>query len=65
MVCHVLLRLIHDEGGATAIEYSFIASLVSFAILGAAVGMRDTVLGIFRHMEDSFVGAVVKSLSGS
>ena len=34
----MLKKFLHDEGGATAIEYGLIAALIALAIL-AAVGM--------------------------
>jgi pilus assembly protein Flp/PilA len=40
----VLLRLIHDRNGATAIEYGLIAALISVVIIAAVtlVGTRLT-----------------------
>jgi len=39
---HLFLRFIHDESGATAIEYGLIAALIAVVIIGAvtAVGTK-------------------------
>ena len=39
----LLARFIHDQAGATAIEYALIASSISIVILGAANGVGATV----------------------
>ena len=35
----MLLRLLHDDDGATAIEYGLIASLISVAAIGAFIAL--------------------------
>jgi pilus assembly protein Flp/PilA len=42
-----ILRFAADEGGATAIEYGLIASLISIAIITAASNLGKNVSGTF------------------
>ena len=44
------LRLLRDEGGATAIEYGLIAALVSIAALAAMQGIGSTVTNTFTNV---------------
>jgi pilus assembly protein Flp/PilA len=41
----LLVRFLHDQAGATAIEYALIASSISIVIVGAANGVGTTVTG--------------------
>lgn len=44
----VLIRsFLHDDGGATAIEYGLIVALVAMAILGTLAVLGDSVQGLF------------------
>lgn len=38
----------HDEAGATAIEYGFLASLIAVVIIVAVTFLGEQLLGIFR-----------------
>ncbi len=50
VMMQALSRFVGDEGGATLIEYGFIAGLVSMAILSAVVSMGDEVSSIFTSL---------------
>jgi pilus assembly protein Flp/PilA len=41
----LLVRFLHDQAGATTIEYALIASSISIVIVGAANGVGATVTG--------------------
>ena len=43
-------RFMHDESGATAIEYGLIASLISVAIITAATKLGTNVSGTFNKV---------------
>lgn len=45
---------LRDERGATAIEYGFIASLVSLGILVGATQIGQSVLGFFQSVANGF-----------
>lgn len=47
-------RFMRDETGATAIEYTLIASLISMAILGGVNMLSDTVAAQFQEAADAF-----------
>ena len=49
-------RFLHDEGGATAIEYGLIASLISVVIITSVSLLGDAMDQTFDTIED-FVGA--------
>jgi pilus assembly protein Flp/PilA len=46
-ICISFRRFVHDEGGATAIEYALIASGVSIVIAGTVVALGSTVTDMF------------------
>ncbi len=48
-----LKAFIHDDSGATAIEYGLIAALVSVAAIGALTTMGDTLNTIFSSVSNS------------
>lgn len=43
----LLKRFIHDESGATAIEYGLMLSLIALAILVALTGFGDAMTDLF------------------
>jgi pilus assembly protein Flp/PilA len=49
----LLKRFIHDQAGATAIEYALIASSISIVILGAATAVGATVSGKYSSVASS------------
>ncbi|SFD25429.1 Flp family type IVb pilin [Devosia psychrophila] len=38
-----------DEGGATAIEYALIATLIAMAIIASAIVLGDGIRGLFNN----------------
>ena len=51
-------RLIHDESGATAIEYGLIAGLVAVAIIAALTALGGSLTDLFTSVSDELDGAV-------
>lgn len=47
---------LHDESGATAIEYALIAGIVSICMAGALTQITTTLDGMFTKVASSFVG---------
>ena len=50
---HFLTRLVHDESGATAIEYGLIAALIAVAIITAATSVGTSLSGTFNTVATS------------
>jgi pilus assembly protein Flp/PilA len=46
----LLLRFLHDEGGATAIEYAMIASGIAVAIAATIVTLGSSVQGMYTNV---------------
>ncbi len=53
-----LQRFLKCQDGATAIEYAFIAGLVSIGIIGALSAMSGNITGIFATISSSLSAAV-------
>ena len=51
-----------DRGGATIIEYAFLAGLVALAAVGAFDMMGSAVAGMFNGVSSAFVQSMPKSL---
>lgn len=49
-----LAAFLRDERGATAIEYGFIAGLVSLAIVASATQIGQSVVGFFEGVANGF-----------
>lgn len=47
LIVPAVLRFVHDDGGATAIEYAMIASGIAVAIATAVVTLGSTVNGLY------------------
>lgn len=61
----ILLRdMLHDDSGATAIEYGLIAALVSVAAIGALGAMGGSLESIFSSVSDTLEGAVAQGTGG-
>lgn len=45
-----LKNFLLDQGGATAIEYALIASLISIAIIGSVVALNGTMVDMYEHI---------------
>jgi pilus assembly protein Flp/PilA len=43
-------RLVHDEGGATAIEYGLIAALISVVIVTDVTAVGSNLKGVFNSV---------------
>lgn len=43
-----------DQNGATAIEYGFIATLISITIISATTQMGQSVVGFFQSVSNGF-----------
>ena len=52
-MAHFLTRLVHDESGATAIEYGLIAALIAVAIITAATSVGTSLSGTFNTVSTS------------
>lgn len=46
----MLIKLLRDESGATAIEYGLIAALVAIAIVGALTTMGGNLTSLFGNV---------------
>lgn len=46
-----LKRFVADEGGATAIEYALIGSLLSIVIIGAVGALNGSMTGIYEEIQ--------------
>ena len=53
----MLIRLLKDERGATAIEYGLIAALISLAMVIAFVDLGLSLTGIFDTISGTLRGA--------
>jgi pilus assembly protein Flp/PilA len=49
----LLTNLLHDESGATAIEYGLIAALISVVIIGAVTSVGTKLSGTFSSVAAS------------
>jgi len=50
---HSIRRFLRDESGPTAIEYSFMLSLIVFAALTGITIVGETTLGLFNQTKDT------------
>ncbi len=48
-----IARFLHDEGGATAIEYGLIAAGISVAIIAVVQGMGSKLKTTFTSVQDA------------
>jgi len=53
----MLRKFFSDESGATAIEYSLIATLVSLAIMGGVGLIADNVAAMFQNTSEGYSNA--------
>lgn len=54
MLTSVLCKFVHDEDGATSIEYALIASIISMAIIGGLMGIRTSLVSTFNSVVAGF-----------
>jgi pilus assembly protein Flp/PilA len=57
-------HFIHDERGATAIEYGLIAALIFLAIVGAVRSVGQEVLGVWTDNAETIQQATDEAASG-
>jgi pilus assembly protein Flp/PilA len=48
---HLVWKFCNDEGGATAIEYALIASLIAVAIVSSLVVVNERMVDLFGYIE--------------
>ena len=53
MLGRSLRRFIHDDSGATAIEYALIAALIAMAVIGAVTMTAGSMTGMFGKVSDA------------
>lgn len=53
-----LKRFVADEGGATAIEYALIGSLLSIVIIGAVGALNGSMTGIYEEIQSYILPAL-------
>jgi pilus assembly protein Flp/PilA len=53
----LVLRFLHDQSGATAIEYGLIAAGISVAIIVVVNGLGTQLSNIFRNISTQLGGA--------
>ena len=54
----MLMHFVHEESGATAIEYALIASLIMLAIVGAVTALSNANIAMYTKITDAVAGAV-------
>lgn len=54
---NLLIRLLKDEEGASAIEYALIAALIAVAIIGGATALGGEAGDVFQSIANSLGGA--------
>ena len=52
-----LLRFLHDDAGATLVEYSLVVALIAVAAIGAMSALGGNVQGLFNNMSSELQGA--------
>ncbi len=57
----IITKILHDESGATAIEYGLIAALVSVAAIAALTAMGTSLETMFNRVSNELSGAVNQS----
>ena len=58
MKFEILIDVLKDDSGATAIEYGLIAALVSVAAIGALTAMGSSLNTMFTAVSNALTGAV-------
>ncbi|MFT7520309.1 MAG: pilus assembly protein Flp/PilA [Kiritimatiellia bacterium] len=53
-----LVRFVRDEGGATAIEYALVASIISVGIFAGYVALGDSQLRVFEQWTKAVKGTM-------
>jgi len=63
MLMHVLKRFAADQGGATAIEYALLGTIIAVALVASFTLVGDSVANMFGSGSDGAVGAINNSMS--
>ncbi|CAL9914305.1 pilus assembly protein Flp/PilA [Candidatus Liberibacter solanacearum] len=53
MKINIIRHFLHDESGATAIEYGLLVALVAVAIIGSVSSLGTRLAGTFKKILDS------------
>lgn len=54
-------RVLHDERGATAVEYGLILALIFLAMLGAVQGVGNSTIGLWNTISTTTASAISQS----
>ena len=54
-------RLLHDDRGATAVEYGLILALIFLAMLGAVQGVGNSTIGLWNTVSTTTATAMSQS----
>ncbi len=58
----IISRLLHDEQGATAIEYGLICALIALAIMTALQSFADSTLTMWMYVSSEALDAQVSAV---
>lgn len=53
---NTVMQFLHNEEGASGIEYALIAAMVAVAIVLFVPGVNEAVQGIFQGIQDALTG---------
>jgi len=65
MLRRLVIRFLHDQSGATAIEYGLIAGLVAVGAIAAMTTLGDSVSSLFGVVRDEAGGAMDAAAAGN
>ena len=60
----LLSRFLHNEGGATAIEYGLIAALIAVGCIAAISSFGGGLQALFQHVQDKAGNAMTDAAAG-
>ena len=55
---YLLKRLLHDQHGATAVEYGLILALIVLALIGALAGVAGETVGMWNDIDAKSQAAI-------
>ena len=64
MLRHLVIRFLHDQSGATAIEYGLIAGLVAVGAIAAMTTFGGSLSSLFGTVQTRAGGAMDAAASG-
>jgi pilus assembly protein Flp/PilA len=53
----IFVRWLHEEDGATAVEYGLIAAIICVGVIGSVSSLGDAVQEMWQHILDSYASA--------